>query len=769
MPAPLRNMSNEKDIYATFTQDDEPTDLQPEIVLAGKYRLIKQIGKGAMGVVWQAHERVADRLVALKFVPKECSRFDDEMERMRKSFSKIHALNHQSICPTYSLEDDDEFGYFLVMKFLEGETLDDYRLRKDPKHNGLPLDQVLELIKPVAQALDYAHRNDVIHRDIKPSNIFLSETAKGTNVEIIDFGLADESGQQFDKAGTPAYMAPEQWQKQQQTAATDQYALAVIAYELLAGNQPFIGGNIENAVLKYDPEPIREMPEYVNAALQKALAKQGADRFASCQEFLAALSGTKKEEVVLPPKEEPMTVPPSTEPVSSTAEPESTKKEWWQTLAIALFNASKRAGKALAEQKWDQESCFGCGCLGCGGLIALYILTGFVSCIFTPSSKRNYEEPTSVTQGETYSQRAERERREAAEKAEQQRQAAAEKERQRQEEYQAALKKQIDDFHQFCAPGMKYEGRLKYGSGSTPAIGTVHVLFEEYVKPAKDTIKGTITATVQNVSVRRPFTMTVNTREIAAYSVTGLIDRSQVPYRNNDFDVVYDLSNAESGLRRNFHNFVYDILNIHARFTDEKMEFFLGNSASRAGDQLDLWKVEKTEQERQAATERAERAPETAPTLLQKQQDDFHQFCAPGMKYEGRLKYGSNATPAVGTIRMVFEEYVTPATDVVQGTMTVTVQNVSVIRPFTMDLNTKTVVPFPVTGIIDRSSVPYSNSEFDAKYNLPNTESGIRRNFHDFVWQNVHIVARFTDDNLWIFVGDSAGSAGFRLDLQEMK
>ena len=260
-------MNNEKDIYATFTPDEESAILQPEMILAGKYRIIKQIGSGAMGIVWQAYEQVADRLVALKFVPKECARFKDEMERMKKSFSKIHALNHQSICPIYSLDYDSDFGYFLVMKFLEGETLDDYRLRKDPKGNGLSLDHVLELLNPVAQALDYAHRNDVIHRDIKPSNIFLSETGKGINVEIIDFGLADEiregmsrvSKVTFDTSGSPAYMAPEQWKGHRQTAATDQYAFAVIVYELLAGHLPFSGSNIENAVLKYDPETARKL------------------------------------------------------------------------------------------------------------------------------------------------------------------------------------------------------------------------------------------------------------------------------------------------------------------------------------------------------------------------------------------------------------------------------------------------------------------------------------------------------------------------------
>src|SRR5215469_5897350 len=101
-------MSNKNiDNIVTHIHEDElDSALEPGAMLAGKYRLIKQIGKGAMGVVWQAHERIADRLVALKFVPKECNRFKDELERMKKSFSKIHALNHQSICPIYGLEDD---------------------------------------------------------------------------------------------------------------------------------------------------------------------------------------------------------------------------------------------------------------------------------------------------------------------------------------------------------------------------------------------------------------------------------------------------------------------------------------------------------------------------------------------------------------------------------------------------------------------------------------------------------------------------------------
>ena len=304
-------MSNEKiDIHATIQEDEEPTDLQPGMILGiDKFELLEEIGKGYMGIVWKAHDRVGDRLVALKFVQTELGRAEKEMERMRASFGKIHDLRHPTICPIYSLEKDSEYGYYLVMKYLKGETLDDYKCRKDPKANGLPLDHVIELLKPVASALDYAHRNHVIHRDIKPSNIFLAENGGRVEVQVIDFGLADEFQsslsrvskpgeiQKYSKAGTPAYMAPEQWMGHPQKATTDQYGLATVAYELLAGHLPFSGNNIQNAVLRFAPEPIDEIPTSANAALQRALAKKGKERFTSCQDFIDTLSGREQATV----------------------------------------------------------------------------------------------------------------------------------------------------------------------------------------------------------------------------------------------------------------------------------------------------------------------------------------------------------------------------------------------------------------------------------------------------------------------------------------
>ena len=301
------------DITTAFFDPEEITGeatvaLTPGMVLNNKYELLKQIGRGGMGVVWQAKDQVSHRLVALKFVPRELKRFDVEMERVRASFRKVHALNHQWICPMYGLEDGGEFGYYLVMKYLEGETLDRYVLRKDPKRQGLPMDQVIAILSRVAVALDYAHLNKAIHRDIKPGNIFLTKVAGKLHVQLIDFGLVDEirtslsrvSQMQFDISGTRPYMAPEQWQGRLQSATTDQYALAVVAYELLAGHLPFQSSDFKvlgNAILNVMPEPIPSISNDANNVLMRALAKDSAGRFGSCQEFVTTLNGVWTSEV----------------------------------------------------------------------------------------------------------------------------------------------------------------------------------------------------------------------------------------------------------------------------------------------------------------------------------------------------------------------------------------------------------------------------------------------------------------------------------------
>ena len=299
---------------------DEPAiELAPGMVLGNKYELLEQIGRGGMGVVWKTYDRVGDRLVALKFVPRDLQRFESEMQRVRETFGKVHMLNHQSICPLYGLEDGGpQIGHYLVMKYLEGETLSEFITRVDHERKGLQLSKnLISLLSLVAQALDYAHHRGVIHRDIKPSNIFLVKTEKGVEVQIIDFGLADEIKPSLTRvsqspaliSGTRPYMAPEQWRGRRQTAATDQYALGVVVYELLAGELPFQGSDTEIlrlAITQDLPETIHNISVAANTTIQKAMAKDAVDRFESCVAFVKALGITS---IVMPKKQERKTLP----------------------------------------------------------------------------------------------------------------------------------------------------------------------------------------------------------------------------------------------------------------------------------------------------------------------------------------------------------------------------------------------------------------------------------------------------------------------------
>jgi len=286
---------------------DEPAFLlEPGAKLTNKYRLIEKIGQGGMGVVWSAKDEIAGRKVVLKFVPSELKNFESAVVQLKESFQKIHELHHQHICPVYTLEEEYSLGYYHTMKWLDGETLDNYIVRTVGRETPLPLEETLRILQPVASALDYAHGKRIVHRDIKPSNIFIELDGEKTlrDVQVIDFGLASEirssltrvSQIRFDTSGTRPYMAPEQWRGRPQMGQTDQYAMAVLAYELLAGYLPFNCNDLETlrlAVLQDSPEPIRDLSDNTNAALSRALAKDAAERFESCTDFVEALGGAE--------------------------------------------------------------------------------------------------------------------------------------------------------------------------------------------------------------------------------------------------------------------------------------------------------------------------------------------------------------------------------------------------------------------------------------------------------------------------------------------
>ena len=273
------------------------------------YRLKKKLGEGGMGQTWLAEELVENEVsqrVVLKILTRELRGNADALKEVRRVFDLTKNLNHSSICPLLGRYVDPNFGDFLVMKYADGGTLADWFNAQPGHENGLPIETLLPIFRPLAEALDLAHRNGILHRDVKPQNIMFM----GKTPVLIDFGIAarirpenvTSNTQSFSRtdtmahssSGTPQYMAPEQMAGERQNAHTDQYALATVLYEMLNGSLPFTGNIvlISFQKLRFDPRSSR-FSMSVNAALTRALSYDAAERFSTCTEFLNALTASR--------------------------------------------------------------------------------------------------------------------------------------------------------------------------------------------------------------------------------------------------------------------------------------------------------------------------------------------------------------------------------------------------------------------------------------------------------------------------------------------
>ena len=281
-----------------------------------RYEVLAELGRGGMGVVYECYDRIAGIKVALKALPPELSHNTDEMDDVRENFQLVSKLVHQNIAISKNLERDERTGdYYLIMERCEGENLRHWIKRKR-REGRLLTEEIIPVIKQVAAALDYAHSKKVMHRDIKPGNIMIDCNG---DVKVLDFGLAAQIRTSLSRvsmayhgtSGTGPYMSPEQWLGRPQGAAADQYALAVMAYEMLAGYLPFDSSDIailKQAILDNQPEKIDGVPPHIQSAIFKALSKSPADRFASCTAFVEAMENKAApipEPVSEPEQEQP--------------------------------------------------------------------------------------------------------------------------------------------------------------------------------------------------------------------------------------------------------------------------------------------------------------------------------------------------------------------------------------------------------------------------------------------------------------------------------
>jgi Tol biopolymer transport system component len=271
------------------------------VALQDRYRIEHPLGGGGMAMVYLAEDLKHHRKVAIKVMRPEVAA-SLGAERFLREIEIAAKLTHPHILALHDSGEADGFLYY-VMPYIEGETLRD-RLNTEGQ---LPLEEALQLTREIAEALDYAHDVGVIHRDIKPENVMLS----GGHPVVADFGIARAvtvaGGERLTETGiavgTPAYMSPEQATAGQIDGRSDIYSLGCLLYEMLSGDPPFTGSNVQAVIAKIvntDPVPIRKIrdtvPPQVDAAVLASLAKIPADRFATAREFVEAL--TSKGSVV---------------------------------------------------------------------------------------------------------------------------------------------------------------------------------------------------------------------------------------------------------------------------------------------------------------------------------------------------------------------------------------------------------------------------------------------------------------------------------------
>jgi serine/threonine protein kinase len=275
--------------------------------LRGTYRILRTLDQGGMGMVFEAEHVRLKRRVAVKVLAQHLAKDAHALARFNREAEIISQLQHPHVVQVTDFDTTEAGEPYLVMELLAGESLAT-RLERE---RCLPVVEAVSMAHQVSSGLAAAHAANIVHRDLKPANIFLTQVAgQGTLVKLLDFGISKRAGGgkgltgEYDILGTPDYMAPEQalGKTAQVDHRGDQYALAVITYEMLAGRTPFAGDDVMDVlrqVISTEPPPIEQLAPHVSVdvgdILRRALSKDPEQRFPSINDFASALlraSGT---------------------------------------------------------------------------------------------------------------------------------------------------------------------------------------------------------------------------------------------------------------------------------------------------------------------------------------------------------------------------------------------------------------------------------------------------------------------------------------------
>ena len=268
----------------------------------GRYQILDEIGRGAMGVVYRAQDPAIGRIIAIKTIRLTDLTDTAERERLRERLFRearsAGILSHPNIVTIYDIAEEDGQAC-IFMEYVNGPSLERLLAAQETPDKQT----FLNIFRQTAAALDYAHRKGIVHRDIKPANIMVHEDG---HAKITDFGVAKILSQQMTHSGgmmgTPNYMSPEQVQGLAVNGGADQFGLAVIAYEVLTGEKPFSGDYLPTLLYKIvREEPV--VPQRINPSLGagfetvllKGLAKTPQERYETCSDFVAALTAAAVE------------------------------------------------------------------------------------------------------------------------------------------------------------------------------------------------------------------------------------------------------------------------------------------------------------------------------------------------------------------------------------------------------------------------------------------------------------------------------------------
>jgi serine/threonine-protein kinase len=274
---------------------------EPGTMLAGRYRIVRTLGSGGMGVVLEAEQLDLERRVAIKVLDPTLAKDPVLVARLRREARAAAAFSHPNVAQVYALHEEDDGTVLVVMELVRGEPLRTV-LREAGGH--LAPERVVVIGRALLAGLSAAHAAGVVHRDVKPENVMVVKGDRGREtIKLVDFGIArsrlpSERAPLTERGtvvGTPAYMAPEQVRGEEADARADVWAAAVVLYELATGRRPFRGADTMEtmrAVLSEEPPLLSDevgAPEALSAVVARALRKSPDARFANASEMLAAL------------------------------------------------------------------------------------------------------------------------------------------------------------------------------------------------------------------------------------------------------------------------------------------------------------------------------------------------------------------------------------------------------------------------------------------------------------------------------------------------